>query len=152
MDKIFGLPAHPLMVHLPVVLVPLVAIGAILLAVKKSWRGRFGRVLVVASFVSCVALVLAKQSGEALFVRMNQAPDIARHQNFADTTLILALLLFVAIVGMAVMHHRDGNRKTSKVALIMSVASIAFGVLAMVGTIATGHEGAKVTWEQTVKG
>lgn len=152
MEKIFGLPAHPLLVHLPVVLVPVVAICAVMLALRKDWRRRFGRTLVAASAVSCVAVFMAKQSGEALFELMQQAPDIRRHEQLSDTTMILTLLLFASIVGMVVMDRRNGNRKTSRLSMGLSFLSIGFAVLALVGTIATGHEGAKITWEQVSKG
>ena len=37
-DKLFGIPAHPLIVHIPVVLVPLAAVGAVLALVVPRWR------------------------------------------------------------------------------------------------------------------
>ena len=38
METIDGLPAHPLFVHLPVVLIPLAFIGAILVLAVAKWR------------------------------------------------------------------------------------------------------------------
>ena len=43
---IMGVPAHPLMVHVPVVLVPLSLIGALLMFIPR-WRERIGWVTVV---------------------------------------------------------------------------------------------------------
>jgi hypothetical protein len=40
--NVFGLPAHPLLVHAVVVLVPLVAIGAIAAVLWPSLRTRIG--------------------------------------------------------------------------------------------------------------
>ena len=38
---IFGIPAHPLLVHAVVVLLPLAAVCAAALAVRPSWRQRY---------------------------------------------------------------------------------------------------------------
>ncbi len=42
MDTVFGLPTHPLAVHGPVVLLPLVALATVVLAVRERWRSRAG--------------------------------------------------------------------------------------------------------------
>ncbi len=42
MDELFGLPAHPLLVHAAVVLVPLAAIGVVLIAFWPAARARLG--------------------------------------------------------------------------------------------------------------
>jgi uncharacterized membrane protein len=152
MEKIFGLPAHPLMVHLPVVLIPLVAIAAVLLAVRRDWRARFGTALAVTSALSCVSVFVAKESGEAMFEYMNQAPAIDRHQSLADTTVILTFLLFIAIAAMVFLQRRAGKRATTRLAVVASIVTISLAVMATVGTIATGHEGAKVTWETKAAG
>jgi uncharacterized membrane protein len=148
MEKIFGLPAHLLMVHLPVVLIPAVAVAAVLLAVRREWRTRFGLATVGASLVSVVAVILAKESGEGMFVLLKEAPDIKRHQSLANATVILTILLFVAIATMVYLHRRAGKRTTSRLAIAFSVITVVLAVLATVGTIATGHEGAKIASEQ----
>ena len=148
MEKIFGLPAHLLMVHLPVVLIPVVAVAAVLLAVRRQWRGRFGLATAIASLVSVGAVILAKESGEGMFILMKEAPDIKRHQSLANATVILTILLFVAIVTMFLLHRRAGKAKAGPFTIAVSVITIALAVMATVSTIATGHEGAKIASEQ----
>ena len=46
-SKLFGLPAHPLFVHVPVVLIPLVGIGAIAMAFSARVRDRYGWLVLV---------------------------------------------------------------------------------------------------------
>lgn len=151
MDKLFGLPSHPLLVHLPVVLVPSVALCAVLLAARRDWRQRYGIVLVIAAGIAFVAMFLAKQSGEALFERMNQAPAISRHQSLADTTTALSLLLFLSVVVMVGHQRRSKARTRTRLSLVSSIVTILLAVLTTVGIVQTGHEGAKVTWEQVAK-
>jgi preprotein translocase subunit SecG len=135
------------MVHLPIVLVPLVAIAAMLLALRRDLRQRFGLALIGASALSCVAVFLAKQSGEGMFQYMNQAPAIARHQSLAKVTVILTFLLLIAIVAMVVAQRQGKARPRSRTAVALSSVTIALSLLAFVGIIQTGHEGAKVTWQ-----
>ena len=59
MDSISGLPAHPLLVHLPVVAIPLAAIGAVLLALRPGWRRAYGPVVVGLAALGAVGGVLA---------------------------------------------------------------------------------------------
>jgi hypothetical protein len=40
-DTISGLPAHPLLVHIPVVLLPLAALGVVGMALRSSWHRRY---------------------------------------------------------------------------------------------------------------
>ena len=41
-DQLFDLPAHPLLIHAPIVLLPIAAILTIVLAFKPAWRRRAG--------------------------------------------------------------------------------------------------------------
>jgi uncharacterized membrane protein len=65
-SKLFGLPAHPLIVHIPVVLLPIAAIGAILMVLSLSWRARIGWLVVIAAGISLLFVQLAIGSGERL--------------------------------------------------------------------------------------
>ena len=42
MSEIQGLPSHPLLVHGPVVLIPLVALLMLAMVVKRDWRASLG--------------------------------------------------------------------------------------------------------------
>jgi hypothetical protein len=69
-DTIGGLPVHSLVVHAVVVLVPLVALGAILMAFWPSFSRRFGTLIVVVAAGAAAATVVAKESGEQLAGRV----------------------------------------------------------------------------------
>ena len=61
-----GLPAHPLVVHLPVVLVPLAALAVLALALRPRLLRTFGVVVTVLAGVGFAGALLATNSGEAL--------------------------------------------------------------------------------------
>lgn len=57
LETLFGLPAHPLMVHLPVVLIPLAGVIAIVFAFRTQWLDRFGWALVALSGAAATATI-----------------------------------------------------------------------------------------------
>jgi len=42
LEELFGLPAHPLLVHMPVVIIPLAGVIAVVFAFRPAWLDRFG--------------------------------------------------------------------------------------------------------------
>ena len=66
LDTLFGLPAHPLIVHAVVVLVPLAAIGGIAIALSAWVRAHIGWLVVAFAVAGVVLVPLATGSGEAL--------------------------------------------------------------------------------------
>ena len=46
-----GLPAHPLFVHVPVVLIPTTVVAAVVFMIKPQWLSRYGIALAVAALV-----------------------------------------------------------------------------------------------------
>jgi uncharacterized membrane protein len=79
MDRIFGLPAHPLLVHIPVALIPLSALGAIVIAVSERWRRRIGWVVVGVAGFAAIASQLAVTSGEELEEAVDESELVHRH-------------------------------------------------------------------------
>ena len=61
-----GLPAHPLFVHVPVILVPATVVVAVAFALKPVWLSRYGIALAVVSIVAMGSLFLTMQAGAAL--------------------------------------------------------------------------------------
>ena len=65
-SEINGLPIHPLIVHVPVVLVPLSLIGVAAALVRPAWKRWMLPLVTVALGASVVAIQLAVGSGRAL--------------------------------------------------------------------------------------
>ena len=159
-DKLFNLPAHPLLIHAPIVLLPIAAIATVVLVAKPAWRARASWWMVGGLFVIVVLLFGAKESGEALIEAYDRANgegavDISQHQDLAETTLLLTLAWF-AVFGLLTVLERGTHRRRVGVLKavapnviarqIVAVAAAVLGVLATVWLIRTGHEGAKSVW------
>src|SRR5271156_3666862 len=61
-----GLPAHPLFVHVPVVLIPTTVVAAVVFMFKREWLSRYGIALAVVSIVAMSSTFLTMQAGAAL--------------------------------------------------------------------------------------
>jgi hypothetical protein len=142
--KLFGLPAHPLLVHVPIVLIPLVAVGTIAITVRPAWRARFGWVVVALAGVALAGVQLALGSGEALEDHVERSAALHRHTEMAGSLRPLALVLFVLVLGLMLIERRPTGPRW----LVPVIAVLA--VLAGVGSTArlaqVGHNGAKASW------
>jgi hypothetical protein len=74
LSNTFGLPAHPLLLHVPVVLVPVLSVVTVALAVRPSWRLRFGLSAGVLAIVTMAGTILTAGAGEALKKQQDSRP------------------------------------------------------------------------------
>lgn len=166
MDLINGVPAHPLFVHLPVVVIPLVMIGCI---VSLVMRGRSKGLLIglaVLAFAATAGAYLAEQSGEKLEKRVEESALLEAHTNAAENVLPLAGLLFLELAALAAVAVISGRgdagddeggplRVVTKNAPRIITVGTAVAVLtagaAGVVTYQVGHSGAKAAWDDVAK-
>ncbi len=157
MEELWGIPAHPLFVHIPVVAIPLLAAAAWLVAARADWRQRYSLPLLAGALVTMVATILAAESGEPLKEALQPGigTRIDRHQQLGEQTTVFTILFFVGVTGTAVGdwlvrqqgrgEPAGGSRQLSAVRAL-AVGAAVLGTLAAVWVIRTGHEGARVTW------
>jgi cytochrome bd-type quinol oxidase subunit 2 len=154
MKSIFGLPAHPLVVHLAVVLVPITALAVIVAAVRPSFRRRYHVHLFALSVVGLLATFAARKTGEEMFKWMNQDPPVAHHRDLANVATVLTFLFVLATGAMTWIERRsstgDGSKRTAT--MVTSAVAAVVGLLVIVWVARTGHEGARLTWQVTVQG
>ncbi|MFN0030479.1 MAG: DUF2231 domain-containing protein [Acidimicrobiales bacterium] len=163
MESVFDLPAHPLFVHTPLVLMPLLALAAIAVALRPRWRQAFGPVLIVASVVLVGVTVMATQSGEQfdnLLEDQGVEIDIEDHQSLGEATQTLVLVFAALLVGSSTVAmvgaRRRGSHSTGASGALgwaghaLAVAAVVLGVLGSIWMFRTGHEGAKLVWDGTI--
>ena len=110
-ETIFGLPAHPLLVHIPVVLIPLCAVGAIWIVVWPSWRPRIGWIVVALSGFTVIMSKLAADSGEAFEDALDKESTLLEHHvELGDTFVWFALVFFVSVLAL-MLWDRAQRRK-----------------------------------------
>lgn len=139
-----GLPLHPLIVHLAVVLLPLAALGAIAIAVRPAWSKRFGVLVVAGAAAGAIAAVISKNSGEDL---AQQVGVTAEHLDYGNLMPLIAGG-FLALVTVFWLFDRGvpGNRGRP-LWLKALAAVVALAAIVVIGwTALTGHSGAEAVW------
>lgn len=158
--KFAGLPAHPLFVHIPVVLIPLVAIGAVAMACSARVRDRLGWVVLGLAVLAGLSTQLAIGSGKALRASVQKSSALDRHIAIAESIRPLALLLFLVALGVMVVDRRTRRawpfRAGARPDAPPAVARRALVALTVVVAITTcvrlyqiGDTGAQATWQNT---
>ncbi|MCU1487276.1 MAG: hypothetical protein JWN67_4022 [Actinomycetia bacterium] len=143
-SKLFGLPAHPLLVHVPIVLIPLVALGAVAMAIRPAWRARFGWLVVGLAGVALVGVQLALGSGEALEHHVDRTAALRRHTDMAGSLRPLVLVLFLLVLALVLLDRRPAG--PSWVVPVVAVLAVVAGLGSTVRLAQIGHNGAKASW------
>ena len=157
--KFAGLPAHPLFVHIPVVLLPLVAVGTIAMVFSARARDRVGWVVLGLGIVAGLSTQLAIGSGKALQDSVAKSAALDHHIAIAESIRPLALLLF--LVGLAVMlidrraraawpfRHQQAQSPPTWITAGLAGVTVVVAVVSCVRLYQIGDSGAKATWQST---
>ncbi|MFF4488694.1 DUF2231 domain-containing protein [Streptomyces sp. NPDC001544] len=167
MNLINGLPAHVLLVHVVVVLVPLTALALVASALWPPAARRLGVLLPLLAFVSLASVPLTTHAGEWLEAHVESNALVRRHTELGDGLLPWALGLFVlaAVVwwtgrragagspgaASAGVVEGDGAGTATRwaaapVRIVVAVLSLAVAVGAVVDVYRIGDSGAKAAW------
>ena len=115
MFTVGGLPAHPLLVHAVVVLIPLAALGAIAVAIRPRWNRPYAPLVAFGALTAAVAATLSKLAGEQLLATINVSPEYAvllgEHGRWGLFTTIASWIFAAFTVATAMLGRgsRDGN-------------------------------------------
>jgi hypothetical protein len=148
-SKLFGLPAHPLLVHIPIVLIPLAALGALALAVVPGWRRPFGPLLVALAAVALVGVQLALGSGEALEPHVDRSAILRRHTELADSLRPMMVIFFLLLVAFILVDRNRPTWARRSVSVALAVAAVLSGGVTTARLAQVGHNGARATWHDT---
>ena len=157
-----GLPAHPLFVHVPVVLIPTTIVAAIVFMVKPQWFARYGIALALASIVAMSSVFLAMQAGAALRGALNlqgEAAKLISEHSQAAHILAIVYVVFTATLILTFAAQRISGGKPTGLGIVDAPLSstamfTALRVLLVVLSIGagymcfrTGDLGAKAVWQ-----
>jgi hypothetical protein len=149
-DELFGLPAHPLLVHAAVVLLPLAAVMTLVCAAVPRTRRHFAPVALGLALVAALAVGLAQGSGEALEEQVDETELVEAHAGQGERVLPWAIAVAVVAAGVAAIPAL-ARRRPSLPARTVTAAVVVVSLVAGAGAIWTvvdvGHSGAKATWD-----
>ncbi|MGY4742263.1 DUF2231 domain-containing protein [Streptomyces sp. ATMOS53] len=157
MSLVNGLPAHILLVHFVVVLVPLTALALVVCAIRPGAAQRMGVVLPLLALVTLVSVPLTTQAGEWLEGHVDGNALVRRHAELGDGLLPWAgglFLLAVAVwwaAGRAAASGSGASGSTrwsaTPVRVAAAVLSLAVAAGAVVDVYRIGDSGAKAAWQ-----
>lgn len=141
-DTVFGLPIHPLVVHAAVVLLPLAAVGLIVMATDLKRSRRYGGAVVLLAASAAASAFLAVASGRDLAARYGYGEQA--HFELGEWMPWFASALLAATVLLLLLDKKPPSR--SAVGRIVALVSVVIALATIVATIRTGHLGAELTW------
>ncbi len=163
MNSLFGLPAHPLIVHAPVVLLPLAAIGVFVTLAKPAWYFRYRWALLIVGLMGAFGAILAASSGEGFEEQVERGSNqtarvlIHDHAESGELARTVAIVFAVVLIGYVVLPwllarragvEEDGPQPAGpswlRPVLMVAVAIAAIG--STITIIDAGHSGAESVW------
>ena len=139
-----GLPLHPLLVHSAVVLVPLVAIAALVMSYLPSFSRRHGKLILIVAVVAQVSVFLAKISGEAFSEILNKEVD--KHAELGEIAPFVTIPMVVLIYLRWRMDRSGSSFGNAAIRRLTSVALVISSLVSLVVIFLVGHSGASSVW------
>ncbi|MDH2413372.1 DUF2231 domain-containing protein [Nocardioides sp. CER19] len=145
MTTINGLPAHALLVHAVVVLLPLAALAVVLHAVWPAAARRLSVVTPLLCLAVVVLVPITTNAGEHLEESLGGSnPLIDRHAELADQ--ILPWTIALAVVGLGQWVIGRWSPLGLVVRIPAGVVSIGIAVVATVVLVRAADAGAQAVW------
>ncbi len=149
LDTVFGLPVHSLVVHAAVVLVPLAALGALIMGFSARFSRRFGPLVVAVAAAGVVAAFISRASGEELAERVGN-PEV--HAQVGNLLPFIALGMLVVLLALWLLDRGlPGARPQRSLGIqVLGIIVIAAALITAGWTVRTGHTGAEAVWQAIV--
>ncbi|WP_199817160.1 MULTISPECIES: DUF2231 domain-containing protein [unclassified Amycolatopsis] len=165
MTTVNGLPAHILLVHAIVVLLPLSALLLVLSSVWPKARGKLAGPNAVLAVVVVILVPITTNAGEWLERRVAQTPLLRDHTELGDTALWVAIP--VAVLALLVWWRERENTRLSadtddspvagrrtylapastKVTAAVAVVAVLAAGAAVYDMYRIGDSGARASWQ-----
>ncbi|MGZ8750588.1 MAG: DUF2231 domain-containing protein [Pseudonocardia sp.] len=159
-----GIPAHPLVVHAVVVLLPLAAVGTLLVVARPLWRRQLGVWVLLLAAVGVFAVPVALRTGEQLKESLGGGgPLVAIHEERAETLLIPALIYLVLLAAAVLVGRRadvlSGDAPGAahavatrtvplqRVTVVLGLLAALAGLVVTGLVVWTGHAGSAAVWQ-----
>lgn len=152
-STIFGLPAHPLVVHAVVVLVPLAALSGLTVAVWPAARARYAPHALAVATLALISVPLATSTGENLESQVRDSALVQRHTGMAEGLLPFVALLWLALAALVAARVLRDSRNLDWARYLAggaAVVVVAGAVASGVQVVRIGDSGARAAWHGVV--
>lgn len=155
LKDLFGIPAHPLIVHAVVVLVPLAALGAIAVVISPWVRSHIGWLVAATAVLDVLLVPLATGSGESLEERIDETALVETHAEMGEQLLPWVIALALVVCAFMVLARLSSMRSPGApspawarpaVSIGLAVLTVIAASGALVQVARIGHSGAEASW------
>lgn len=150
MDIVNGLPAHALLDHFVVVLVPLTALLEILCGLwPAARRGQLLWVMLTCAAVTMVLTPITVNAGAWLYdLRATPAPILRHHAALGGTMPYFAAALLAVAAALVVLRvaERRSGRPRMATYIVTAIIVLAVGISSMIQVYRVGDAGAQSVW------
>jgi hypothetical protein len=159
LTTINGLPAHVLLVHFVVVLVPLTALLVVLSVLWPAARRRLGIITPLTALATLVMVPVTTDAGDWLEHHAGRDPLVRIHAHLGDQMLYWSLGVFLLSVAWWVTHDERARTRlrmparlsnmsavNRAVATVVAIVAVAVSVGSVVEDYRIGDSGAKAAW------
>jgi uncharacterized membrane protein len=152
-DQISGLPVHVLVLHAAVVLIPLLALGAVVYAVVPRWRSPTGWAVLLLAIVAPICAYVTRESGLKLYNRVvarGISPKgrvmLDQHMYFGTRTMWYSIALGAVTLVLVAATLRSRNSLPRLAGIGLAVITVALAAISGYYVFRTGDSGAHVVW------
>lgn len=150
MTVVNGLPAHVLLVHFLVVLVPLTALLEIACALWPAVRrGQIVWLTLILAIVTMVLTPVTINAGEWLYdLRRHPDPILQQHAQRGGWMIYFSAALLVVAVVLAVLHlaERRSEKRRLPADIVIAIVALAVGISSIIQVYRVGDTGAHSVW------
>jgi hypothetical protein len=160
------LPAHPLFVHVPVILIPTTVVVAIVFMVRTDWFARYGIALALVSIAAMSSIFVTMQAGSALEAALHlQGPTahlISEHSQAAHFLAVIYVGFTAVLIVTFAAQRISGGRPTGLGFVDHALAPrpvftglrIVLVILSLAGAVMVfrvGDLGARAVWQGRIQ-
>jgi hypothetical protein len=161
-----NLPAHPLFLHVPVVMIPLTVLAGLAVAAKPEWHRRYGIALSLFCIGTMSSIFLTMRAGAALRSLLNLQGEagvlIARHSHDASILALIYVVFTATVIVTFAAHRISGGMPTglgivdrilspTSIVTALRVVLVILAIAATYETFEVGDLGARAVWQQRIQ-
>ena len=145
-----GVPAHPLFVHLVIVLVPLAGIAAIFAAVWPKARRRIGVVMPILATAGALSAWFAVLAGEWLEEHVDSSDLLDKHTDLADKVMpwmvVFVVVAWAHWAWFKLLEAKVSGRVGTITGWVLAITLIAVSIASIYVVYVVGDTGAQAVW------
>jgi beta-lactamase regulating signal transducer with metallopeptidase domain len=144
---VFGLPTHALIIHLAVVGIPAACLVTLAIAIRPSWRRRFGYLAAGLAVLMVPVTYLTQLAGDQLYNHNFNYPNSPAAQHKALGSTLVYFVAAVAILAVAlVAAEKMGYADHHGAMVVVAALAIGASAICLVRVIQVGDSGARAAW------